>query len=712
MNVAKFFKALYRRRLLLMGIPAITIIITYFLVRSMPDEYSSKSRIATGIVDQSQQVLNKNDAQESKISQEFSNLTQMMMLNKILDQVSYQLILHDLTDKKPFRAPSKLLKTLSPEAKKHAIEVYRKHYKERSELSLWIPDEKGLYSVIQSMKYDRDAITSKLTVYRVNNSDFIDVEFTTDNAELAAFVVNSQCKEFITYYTSIVKENQMKAVNFLDRLLKEKYAAMNLKINDLKNYKIQNHVLNLNEMAKSLYGQMADFETRRSVTEKDVLSYTAALKDIDDRFDPNDRRYLESSMVKINQDIIAEKEQLSILNDQYVSSNFDEKYKHKIDSVRAVLSAKVSASSDKYITNPMSTKQELVTQKLMMEISLKLAQNSLGAISKELERLNSKFNGLVPHEAVIQSFENAIDVASREYLEILDKFNETSMTSSFSVQLRQIQEAMPGGPAPSKKMVLIILSGILSFVFCMLVLFILFYLDKSLTEPKELVMKTNLPVLGVLGKVKGAGVDLKQMWQTEEGNDAKGVLNFRNELRSIRFEVDQELGDGKILTLTSLKEGEGKTFLAISLAYAYAMTEKKVLLIDGNFANPSITAIVNPVHFLEDYLTGNSNAPIATQHVISLLGNRGGGTALMEIAGKGTLLEKLAELKHSFDIIIIETAALSGQDRSKEWLQLTDKALGVFEAGKVITEEKALSVAYLTGLGATFTGWILNKFVR
>jgi Mrp family chromosome partitioning ATPase len=240
----------------------------------------------------------------------------------------------------------------------------------------------------------------------------------------------------------------------------------------------------------------------------------------------------------------------------------------------------------------------------------------------------------------------------------------------------------------------------------------LFYLDKSITEPKELVTKTALPVLGVLSKVKSAGLDLKELWEPSRTSENKAMAAFRDELRSIRFEVDNEMGAHKLLAITSLKEGEGKTFLSISLAYAYAMTEKKVLLVDGNFANPSITAIVKPVLFIEDYLTGKVAAPAATMHVISLLGNHGGGTALMEVAGQKTIVEKLAELKDRFDIIIIETTALSGQDRSKEWLQLTDKIVAVFEAGKTVTEEKTISVDYLAGLSNIFAGWVLNKFVK
>ncbi|HVX52828.1 MAG TPA: Wzz/FepE/Etk N-terminal domain-containing protein, partial [Chitinophagaceae bacterium] len=253
MDFIKFLKLLYRRRVLLVCIPIATVIITYFLVRELPNQYTSHSRIATGIVDQSQNVFNQNDEQESKISQEFSNLTQMMLLNKIVDQVSYKLIIHDLTDKKPFKPESKLLQTLSKEKRALVLKVYGQHYKDRTELSLFDGDEKGMYEVLKSMGYDDGSLRKKLAVYRVNNSDFIDVEGVAEDPELAAFIVNTLCTEFITYYTSIVKENQLKAVNFYEKLLKEKQDIMNKAMLDLKNYKIKNHVLNLNEQAKSLY---------------------------------------------------------------------------------------------------------------------------------------------------------------------------------------------------------------------------------------------------------------------------------------------------------------------------------------------------------------------------------------------------------------------------------------------------------------------------
>lgn len=708
MDIVKFLKLLYRRRLLLVCIPVVTVIITYFLTRSQPDQFVSKARIATGIVDQSQNVFNQNDEQESKISQEFSNLTQMMLLNKIVDQVSYLLIIHDLSSgDSAYKPESKLLRTLSKEARQHALQVYQEHYKTRTELSLFNKDEAGLYKVLQSMNYDDQSLKKKLAIYRVNNSDFIDVEGTAETPVLSAFIVNTLCQEFITYYTSIVKENQLKAVNFYERLLREKQASMNKAMLDLKNYKIKNRVLNLNEQAKSLYGQLADFETRRAITQKDIVGYTAALRDIDSRFDPKDRKYLESTLTKINDDIVGYKLQLNILNDNYVKSNFDQSYKGRIDSLRSRLNEAISQASDKYILSPLATKQDLVTQKLSMETSLDLAKNSVSSINAEIDRLNRKFDALVPHEAEVQAYENDIDVASREYLEILAKYNQTSLASNFSINLRQIQEGMPGDVQPSKKMLLVILSGMISFVFCIFILFILFYIDKSITEPKELVAKTGMPVLGAIKTVKGSGVDIKDIWQA---NASKDALRLRNELRAIRFEIDHEMGDtNKMLAVTSLTDEEGKTFFAINLAYAYAVANKKVLLVDGNFSNPSVTSIAKPAFLLEDYLTKGVSLPVTGNNTVQVLGNRGGDASLMEVAPKADVIAKLNELKDKFDVIIVETASLSHADKAKEWLQITDRVVAVYERGKTITEAKKAGVAYLEGLDKTFAGWVFNR---
>lgn len=117
-DIKDYVRLLVKRKYILIGIPLVAVVITYFLVRHLPDVYNSKARIATGIVDDSQALLNNTKKQESEINQQFNNLLQMIQLKRMIDQVSYKLILHDLTEKKPFRKQSALIKELNASSKK------------------------------------------------------------------------------------------------------------------------------------------------------------------------------------------------------------------------------------------------------------------------------------------------------------------------------------------------------------------------------------------------------------------------------------------------------------------------------------------------------------------------------------------------------------------------------------------------------------------
>jgi len=690
-----------------MIIPIITIIITFFLTRNLPNQYSSKAQIATGLVDQSQQILNQRVLdQESKINQEFQNLIQIMLTKHILDQVSLKLIIHDFTSKKPFLEPSKLIKTLNPSSRQHAIQVFQEKYKSKQPLYLFNEDQKGLAKVIASMKYDEESLMKNLRIYRLNNSDFIQVEFDSENADLSAYVVNSLCSEFINYYTIILKENQLKAVNFLDSVLGKKEGDLNGKIAQLKGYKIENRVLNLNEQAKQLYEQLGEFETKKQATEQEIISTAGALAGIEAKFNPKERKYLEAVMSNINIEIAKTKDEISIANDGLVRSNFDPVYDRKIDSLKTVLTEQIISSSDKYISSPLVAKESLINQKIQLQINLDLAKNSVNSLKNEITRLNKRFDQLVPHEAVIQGYENSINVASQEYIEILKKFNQTSLDSKLSIRLRQLETAMPGALQPSKKMLLVILAGVISFVFCVIVLFVLFYLDDTIKTAKDLANHARLPVLGQLDLVEGKSLNLASIWQG--GNDLHNIL--KDQLRSLRFEIDQDLSGHKLLVVNSIKRNEGKTFFAVNLAYAFSAAGKSVLLVDGNAANPSISQYAKEKIFLEDYLQNNASVPTPAFNAdIVVMSNKGGDESLLELAKEHTVREKLVVLRNTFDIIIVEAPSMINMNKAKEWNVFADKVVTIFQANQTINEKKMDHFKYSQQLGDIFSGLILNK---
>lgn len=705
MEIVKYLKALNRRKLLLIIVPVITVIITFFLVRNLPDQYTSNSRISTGLTDPSQQVPGNDSKQESSVMQEFSNIMQVLLQKQTLDQVSYQIIIHDLTNPKPFREPSKLMAALTPAQRQQLAAEFGKLHAAHAPLLPSDQQKTTMLELLASMKYDNSSLLKNLSVYRVQNSDFIEISVTSESSSLSAFVANTAATEFITNYGDIVKTNRAKTKDLLTRVMEEKLATWQSKLEDLKNYKIKNNILKLDEQAKTLYGQIADYETRRQNVEKEILGTSASLQAINAKFQAKDRRYLEATTTRINADIVDTKELLRRANDEYITAGFDDAYLPRVDSLKKVLERQINESTDRVIYNPLSAKTQLVTEKLTLETQLEMARNSVVSVARELNRLSTKLQTLVPHEAVIQNYETGIDMASKEYLDILNKWNAFSMEGESASKLKQVEVALPGVVQPSKKMLLIILSGVISFTFCVVVILALAFFDRAVGEEQELADKTGIPVLGDIDFAQGLNLDLKKIWHNQDNSQV--AMKLKSQLRALRFEVNTEMKDSKVLAITSLNTEEGKTFTSINLAYAYAVANKKVLLIDGNFGNPAISQTVKPPYFVEDVFTGKIAVSTLDQEM-AVLGNRGGDQSLMELATQSQLAEKIKDLTRIFDIIIIDTAAMEKNHKAKEWINCAERTIAIFEKDNQLDADAMQLVDYLK-TGDQLIGWVFNK---
>ncbi|HEX8020841.1 exopolysaccharide transport family protein [Mucilaginibacter sp.] len=679
-------------------------------MKNLPDDYQSHAEIATGIIDASRHLLDKDataNVQEQQVDREFSNLIAIMKLKKLIDQVSYSLMIHDLSEGSPFRKPSKDLLEMHPYEKDNALAIFKKKFATLQPLSVYDKTENSMIELLRSMKYDERNIMKELVITRDEGSDFIAVSFDSENPQLSAFVVNTLSKQFIDYYTSSVKQNESNAVTFLSNLLDAKRKALSEKTGELQQYKIENGVLNLDEQSKAIFGQIMVYNDKKLQADKDVISYQGAIDAINQKFSPDERKYVEAVTNKYNQAIISTQEQLHILEDQYVRSGFNNKYKESLDSLQSQLANQINLTSDKYITNPLVAKDDQIKQKLTLEVSRDLAKYSVKSINGELANLNSKFSRLVPFDAKVKTYDFDIDIAGKEYLDVLNKYNETNLRSNFSIKLIQVEMAQPDVAQPSKKMLLIILSGIGSLFACIFWLFVLFYIDDTIKSPTELVNKTQLPLLGYLNKISGENLDLRKLWDVEHRDKMK---TFKELLRSIRFEIDQELRGEKVLAITSIEPAEGKTLLAISLAYSYSMINKRVLLIDGNFNNATISNTAQPQVYLEDYFKNSQfGQPELSSSNTTVLGNRGGDVTLLEIGSEAFVKSKFEDLRSKYDVVIIDTAPLTALNKSKEWLLFANKTIAVFEANKKITNVQKQHISYLKGLENRFAGWVLNK---
>lgn len=704
MDAKNFIKLLRRYLWAIILLPLLTIITTYLLVKDLPEEYKSEAQISTGLADQSQQMTANQNMDYFRISQQFSSMIEMMKMKKMIDLLSYHLILHDLKNPAAsFVEISDEINKLSPSEKAQTIGFFTKKLYEKSSITVADNGKIKYYDLLRSMGYDEKTIRKNLEITRNDNSDFISVQYVSPDPILSAFAVNTLSNEFINNYGLTVNQNQEKSIALLDSLLNEKQQVMNTKNSALKNYKMENGVLNLGTQSDILYAQISEFEQRKAQAIRDIQANQGAIAGINSKLNSSSSNYVGGSVVRDNNDIINLRTQLQIANERYVDNNFNPADKRKIDSLQNLLSNQVSRTSDRYLSNPVAAKENLLEQKRSLEVALDLAKNSIRSIDRELAQLKSKYNALVPFDAGIQGYERDAEVATKEYLEVLDKYNQGNIEKSVGMKLQLAQLGLPGLPLTSKRILYTTLSGASSLFLVLAVLLIIFLLDHSINNARQLAKVTNTPVLGNLVDIKDPAMDLKMIWNNK--SDSNYSL-YKDMLRSLRLEIDHQLTfNNNVLGITSLRPGEGKTFFARSLAYAFAMTDKKVLLI-SDYVKPDIKHKELPAgQLFENFLVKRE---IQKEDYITVLNTNSTNGSLFEIQNEKNLKAGFQVLKEEFDIIIIDIGSVGNSNKAKEWLLFTDKNISVFEAGNTLSEQDKEFVSFMKNRDG-FMGWVLNK---
>jgi succinoglycan biosynthesis transport protein ExoP len=708
MDIKAFLKLVNRYKWILIIVPVVAAAITYPLVKSLPKTYKSEAQIATGLVDQSKQVAGAQATDFFKTNQQFSSIIEKMKMRKIISILSYRLILHDLKDPKTsFKIYSEKVDSLSAEDRQKVIALYELKLRNKSISNP--SDNKGtykLYDYISSMGYDQVSLMKTLEISHEDNSDFINIVFTSADPLLSAFVVNTLSTEFINNYGIDVNFNQNQSISVLDSLLKGKEVDMNNKNAALKDFKMRNGVLNLDKQSELVYQQITMAEDRKAKVISDIQAGQGAIAAIDARLrsaDPNMGRSVPSD----NAQVINIKNQLEIANRRYIDGNFKPEDKRRVDSLTNIQATLTARNSDKFIVDPQITRQNLLQQKYTLETNVAQLNGSVKSIDAELATARAKYNAMVPFDAGIQNYMRDADMATKDYLEALNRVNQTQTEQNIGLKLQIAQIGLPGLAEPSKTIIFVILSGIASFFVCFAVLVILFLSDSSINTTQQLAAVTKSKVFGSLNLLPTADKSITSIWNDTDPDQNYGI--HKELLRSLRFEITTMMSadDSKILGITSLTDGEGKTFVASNLSYAYAMTGKKVLLVGGDDAAP-VLSDSKQLAISQNFESFLVNREIKVEDLITKLSKVDQHKSLLEIQNERNLRSGFDVLRKQFDIIIIDIDSLTNINIAKEWLSFTEKNFAVFEAGKSLKDGDKDMITFLKSQKG-FMGWVINK---
>jgi polysaccharide biosynthesis transport protein len=732
MDLLVLVKVLWRKVWILISVPVIAAFAAYLFTIDSKESYVSTSQIATGFTlnDQVQITEEKFNMRDADVK--FSNLMNTMNSGLSFNLTSYRLLLHDLDAKQvPFHRPDPKLHSFTPKENELVRSLVKRKLSELSPLSTSDPEFNTIRKYLEAYKYSFNDLKDNIVVGRIPNTDFIQVQVSSDKPGLSAYAANSFTEEFLRYHQSLKTERTGESVDFLKQVADNKKAELDAKLEVQKMFKSGNGVYGAAESGFAL-SQLSDLESQRDLSRTTMHRLTLTMQRLKDDI----KRISTPAANGNNQNVLDLLAKINKLNERFIATG--QTNQKLLDSL-TLLREQFKIQTDYSNRQGASIPQGMTVADLQMklkdaEIEYDVEQSNLSLIESKIRNLQYNVSGYASKESKLSAIQKEVDLATQEYTQASERYNQAKTKLMSSNTLRQVLIAVPPvNPESSKRILIIGLAAFTSLALCMFVIVAMELLDGSIRNADRFKRMVGLPLIGVLNRIDSRNFNIRIYFNQQNGSEETEM--FKSLLRKFRHEIESL--NGKVILFTSPKKRDGKTFVMFSLAYVLSLIDKRVLIIDTNFKNNSLSQILgrgqSDLKVLDsrknkllmsaqngttdkkqepEYEAENSYDLInPTKYKnIYIVGNSGGGheSPAEILSGRdfGNLVSTLAE---SFDYVLLEGASLNEYSDTKELVKYSDKVVAVFSSEAPVKHLDRDSIQYFKSLGKKFGGAVLNR---
>jgi len=700
----------------------------FFFTQNLKKGYKSMAQLSTGFTEsESTDPTKAVNFLQSELR--FNNAIENISSPKVLSLVSYNILLHDLQNPREQFTVITDAKLDSNKLKREALILkLTGHLDSMLMLSSADPEEKKILGFLGIIKYNIESISKELKVNRFQKSDYINVEFSSANPLLSAFVVNTLCKEFKRFYGQNERTRTNMSISSLDSLVKQKKAILDQKQLAKQQFMSRTGTLDPGLEGSSKLNQINSLEAQL-VNEKGVFqSQTFKVQQLNDLIQTLKNKGLTAipnqetnGTINSNSEYLILRRQYNDLYAQYIKNGgTDIEMKKRLDKISSdmvLLNLKETGGGKNNNNKDGETLDQLIQKSIDARAELEASKTKIGTIETMLRQLKGGISGMASTSAAAKQYDNEIQLAYSEYTEAMDQFNSASNYSE--TRPDNFKQTLLGQPAlrpePSKRMLIIILSGMFAFFLASVVIIFREFMDQSIKTPSHFLRLADLPLLGTVNKIKLHKQNLLERVTSFDEAEKHRDNIFLELLRKLRYEI--ESSGKKIFLFTSTEPQQGKTAIIQALSYILHLGKKKVLIIDTNFCNNDLTVAINATPVLEKFeLNGKpfDKADLKTLVTptivegVDIIGCQGGDYTPSEILPRNHLLKYLGHLQEEYDFIFMEGAPLNGFTDTKELLPFAEGMVAIFSAEKNFSAADKESIKFLRGNREKFLGVILN----
>ncbi|HYF33166.1 MAG TPA: Wzz/FepE/Etk N-terminal domain-containing protein [Chitinophagaceae bacterium] len=726
MDLVYLFKSLLRKKWIIIFSGIVGLAAGVVFARTIRTTYTSLAQYSTGFtMGQKVKIQGSDGLNIFEIDFQFRNVIETFRSPKVLGMVGYNLLLHDLESKTPFRYISEEYKkhpSYSALSKERVIQILKSKVVNMELLNNYVEEERHVINLLGMYRYNQESLVQDMLVERATGTDYLNIWFKSEHPELSAFVVNNAGEEFSRFFSRIYATRTTESVVKLDSLTAAKKKELDDKTKLYEQFRsklgspdIAGRSLEAMKIVNDAMGRYTDETTK-------LNQLKAQLKSVNDQLlQLGSATPGSTSTTNNNAEVLRlRNENISLAQQLQQKGGTDPDIQKQIDdNNRKILAlSPANTGGGTRATKLQEQRDELNRRKFDLTAEIAAAELNVKEHQEKMNKYETLSRTGGDQVVMANAFESELKILTNEY-EYLKNRVQASQDVNVAPEIN-FKSTLVGQPSvrpdPSKKLLVIGISGAGMFFVSAFLIVLLDLLDTSLKTPSVFLRNTRLKLLSSINRVNLRKKDVADFFAGPNDPDRKtNDAVFLENLRKLRYEIENS--GKRIFLFTSNKPKEGKTTIMEALANGFSASKKKVLMIDSNFSNNTLTRKYEAKPTLEEFSVNGEKNPLEKFYKITsvtkipnvdMVGCSEGNYTPAEILPKNNLLENLRTVSDHYDYVFIEGAALNNHADSKELSKYVDGIVSVFSSKSVIRQTDKESIQFLKRTGDKYVGAVLN----
>ncbi len=543
----------------------------------------------------------------------------------------------------------------------------------------------------------------------IRNSYMITITVTNRDAEGAALLANLYVDQFMRYLMEKTGGQNEFAVDYLksraEELRKESEAAEG----KLQEYRRKNNLVSLDSSMNIVGERLRSINATLTTARLSRIDTETLLAQID-QMQKSGGSLLEIGYISSYGSIPTLKAQLADLNKQQsiLSERYLERHPKMID-----LANSIQVVTEQLNNNIEQSIADLRTQYVKLKDTEASYQKEYHDAEKDQLRLGEL-------SVDFKSLENQAQVAKNNYIQILDRLNQTTTTKNLeNIPVKPLDRALPPSAPYSPNIASIVKTcvglGVLVFAGVAIGLSFLDDRVKSAWDIEGFIGANLLGIIPELGDVP----DAEKHSLVNSNKTSPGTEAFLSVYSAVK--IHSKLDFPKSILVTSTIPGEGKTMISCNVAAAFARHGKRVLLMDCDMRRPMLHRhfkLTNEAGLITWFEAGAKIPadPVGEPSLgltkvdenLYLLRSGGRSKSPTELLENPVFGQFIEAMKQHFDLVVVDSPPMGAVTDSLLIAERTDEVIYVCRFNRAYRKHIRLYIQQLKESKNELLGIVLN----